>query len=75
MPTNPNVPSGSFRMKGEIASDPSHLRLVAGAWRKQPPGYVTVDLEGDYNARAGEYAGKVDFTGCSDFVLRRDLTS
>lgn len=75
VPTNPAVPSGSFRMKGELVSDPSHLRLNAGAWRKRPPGYVTVDLDGDYNPRAGEYVGRVDFDGCSDFVLRRDLTS
>ncbi len=75
VPSNPTVPSGSFVMKGQLGSDPTHLRLAAGAWRKRPPGYVTVDLEGDYNPKSGEYFGKVDFAGCSDFTVRRDLMS
>ncbi len=76
LPENGLAASGEFGMRGTVsAEDADHLRLAARGWVKRPFGYVTVDLDGRYDGRSGEYAGTVDGPGCSSFVLRRDMTS
>ena len=74
VPRNPSVPSGEFAMVGRLEHR-GHLDLRATAWRTQPPNYLTVDLEGDYDAMSGEYRGHVRGPGCGLFHLRRDLVS
>jgi hypothetical protein len=74
VPRNPAVPSGEFAMIGRLVQG-GHLELRAAAWRTQPPGYVSVDLDGDYDPFSGEYRGHVRGPGCSLFRLRRDLVS
>ncbi|MBO0766866.1 MAG: hypothetical protein J2P50_20060 [Hyphomicrobiaceae bacterium] len=74
VPHNALVPSGEFAMTGRLQRE-GHLGLHATAWRTQPPGYVTVDLDGNYDAISGEYRGHVDGWGCGLFHLRRDLVS
>jgi len=74
VPRNPTVPSGEFAMVGRLEHS-GHLDLRATAWRTQPPNYLTVDLEGDYDPMSGEYRGHVRGPGCGLFRLRRDLVS
>lgn len=73
LPENPQAASGQFMMRGRVdAADPDRLHLVAAQWLQRPAGYVTVDLDGRFNAASGDYAGRVDGIGCSRFVVRRD---
>lgn len=74
-PDNPSVPSGEYTMTGKVGSSVGHLRLTAQSWIKRPHDYVTVDLEGDYDARTGRYRGTVDGPRCSSFYVERDLIS
>ena len=41
--SNPNVPSGSYLMKGTINGQ--KINLTGSKWIKQPNGYVMVDIE------------------------------
>ncbi|MBO0767024.1 MAG: hypothetical protein J2P50_20865 [Hyphomicrobiaceae bacterium] len=59
-------------MTGRLQQD-GHLDLHATAWRRQPPDYVTVDVDGNYDAISGKYRGHVYGWGCGSFHLRRDL--
>jgi hypothetical protein len=68
-PTNPSVPPGSFRMKGSYTSFassqiPDVLKLSATSWIKQPPGYRTVDLEGNVDLTQGKLDGRILDPGC-----------
>ncbi|SDR26476.1 hypothetical protein SAMN05444161_2473 [Rhizobiales bacterium GAS191] len=72
---NPHVPSGQFRMFGQLGSKAGHLTLVARSWTHRPPFYVMVGLDGDYDPVSGQYKGLVDGPGCTSFVVQRDLIS
>lgn len=77
-PQNPNVPSGSFRMKGNLevfnSQDiPDVLDLKATTWINRPSGYVTVDLRGDVSQSKRRITGNVATPGCSTFdVVKRE---
>lgn len=68
VPTNPQVPSGSFAMKGAFSGE--KLVLKAGRWIKRPHDYLTVDLSGGA-PKQGVLSGTIDTDGCSSFLLRR----
>jgi D-alanyl-D-alanine carboxypeptidase len=73
-PSNPSVPSGSFRMKGSYRSSPSpgapaSLELKGTTWITQPSNWVTVDLRGDVRASERKITGRVITPGCSSFEL------
>lgn len=77
-PQNLNVPSGSFRMKGNLevfnSQDiPDVLDLKATTWINRPSGYVTVDLRGDVSQSKRRITGNVATPGCSTFdVVKRE---
>lgn len=73
-PSNPSVPSGSFRMKGSYTvsnsqNTPALLNLKGTSWIKQPPGWITVDLRGNVFVSDGKIIGDVTTPGCSRFEL------
>jgi hypothetical protein len=72
---NPHVPSGQFRMFGQLEGGAGHLTLVPRAWMRRPPFYVMVGLDGDYDPVSGQYKGQVDGPGCTTFIVQRDLVS
>lgn len=75
VPENPGVPSGEFEMTGRPGPQSDHLELAPGMWIIRPPGYVTVELDGDYDEASGEFSGRVIAPGCTRFILRRDQVS
>jgi hypothetical protein len=73
-PQNPNIPSGSFRMKGNLEvfnsrDIPDLLDLKATTWMNRPSGYETVDLRGDISNSKRRITGNVLTSGCSTFDL------
>ncbi|HEY9872414.1 MAG TPA: hypothetical protein V6D12_03215 [Candidatus Obscuribacterales bacterium] len=71
-PNHPNVPSGSFRMKGNLevfdsADIPDFLNLKTTSWINRPSGYETVDLRGDVSKSNRRITGNVITSGCSTF--------
>lgn len=71
-PTNPDVPDGSFRMRGATAvGDRVRLEATEEDWIEQPEGYVTVDLQGQLVG--AELSGEIINPECSVFhVVRAD---
>ncbi|NUT10677.1 MAG: protein kinase [Nonomuraea sp.] len=69
-PSNPDVPSGSFAMRGRLTGPV--LELTGDRWIDQPGEYLMVDLkaaiEGD---KPTAIRGIVDSDGCSTFEVRR----
>lgn len=64
--------AGSFQMSGKYRKQSRKLKLVAGDWVVQPPGYVTVDLDGTIEGDG--FSGRVLTPGCTTFKLRRSTT-
>ena len=63
--------AGIFNMAGTFTPATHHLALNAGSWIKQPPGFVSVNLDGNVAPDGHGYAGKVIGPGCSTFSIRR----
>lgn len=63
--------AGVFNMAGTFTPATHHLALNAGSWIKQPPGFVSVNLDGTVAPDNHAFAGKVIGPGCSTFSLRR----
>jgi hypothetical protein len=63
--------SGEFEMSGAYKSPTRRLRLVAGKWLSQPPGYVAVDMEGRVSPDGRSYSGRITTPGCGEFSVRR----
>jgi hypothetical protein len=66
LPSNPEVPTGSYTMKGYLF--PGVVVLYGSKWIKQPGGYILVDLAGPL-PKAGKFSGAV--STCSTFSLKR----
>jgi hypothetical protein len=66
-----NKTTGSFNMTGAYDTAARHLHLNAGNWVSQPPGFVTVNLDGTVSADGHGFSGTVQGPGCSTFSLRR----
>jgi hypothetical protein len=62
---------GSFNMSGTFTPATRHLSLQAGSWIKQPPGMVTVNLDGALTPDGHTIAGAVVGPGCSSFNVHR----
>lgn len=71
VPSNPNVPSGSFRMQGTYDAS-GNVTLRATDWINQPSGYSTVDLNGVISEDFTTYSGNVLTNGCSTFSLTKE---
>ncbi len=63
--------AGIFNMSGTFTPATHHLALNAGSWIKQPPGFVSVNLDGNVAPDNHGYAGRVIGPGCSTFSIRR----
>jgi hypothetical protein len=63
--------AGIFNMSGTFTPATHHLALNAGSWIKQPPGFVSVNLDGTVGPDNHGYAGRVIGPGCSTFSIRR----
>ncbi|MEO6863703.1 MAG: hypothetical protein ABI180_19530 [Microcoleus sp.] len=73
-PSNPSVPSGSFRMIGTYTNFnsreiPGLLELKGTTWIIRPSGYMTVDLRGNLFTSDNRIIGDVIAGGCSKFDL------
>ncbi|MFI5956084.1 hypothetical protein [Cryptosporangium sp. NPDC051539] len=66
--TNSDVPSGSYRMSGNVTD--GTMRLIGTAWINRPDGYGMVNLTST-GIGATHLTGTVEFTGCSTFDLDR----
>ena len=60
---------GEFRAAGPFSAPTRHLHLTAGAWVKQPPGFVPVDLDGHVSTDGKTFSGNVQGPGCSTFSV------
>ncbi len=70
--SNPEVPTGSFRMQGEIDLTAGVMNFSPVAWIAQPDGYLMVGLSGKSNDDGQSFSG--DVVGgykCSGFWLTR----
>jgi hypothetical protein len=67
LPSNPGVPSGSYKMTGEYTG--SDVQLTQDYWIKQPSGYAMVNLDGE--VRGGTFSGSVPYAGCGTFSLTK----
>ena len=63
--------AGIFNMSGTFTPATHHLALNAGSWIKQPPGFVSVNLDGTVAPDNHAFAGRVIGPGCSTFSIRR----
>lgn len=46
LPTNPSVPTGSYKIKGGYDTETGKITFVAGEWIEHPKGYNTLDFYG-----------------------------
>jgi hypothetical protein len=68
----PTGTSGHFELAGEYQPSSKRLKLVAGDWiGLQPPGYATVDMEGNVDASNVVFTGRILAPGCGPFSVRR----
>ncbi|MFF7187492.1 protein kinase [Streptomyces sp. NPDC008222] len=69
-PSNPQVPRGSFAMAGTVQN--GVLTLRATHWINQPPGYLTVDLQGSYGTSTPNHLdGRIYGPNCTTFSADR----
>ena len=66
-----NGKTGAFHMSGKYDHVTRHLRLSAGAWVVQPPGFVPVDLDGIVGPEGRSYGGAVIGPRCTSFSTHR----
>ena len=63
LPTNPRVPSGSFKMIGKIDLNSRRVVMKGDEWIKRPSSYYTVDLDGYLTDDGSAIIGDVVNTG------------
>lgn len=72
---NPNLPTGSFWMKGTVqlaASGVLEIRLAPDRWIQQPAGWVMVPLRVTSNPEQRAITGSIEFPSCSWIKASRD---
>lgn len=70
IPSNPDVPEGSYRMKGFL--EEGKLRLRRLEWVDRPEGFVMVGLNARLTERSPQtITGTVSNVGCGDFRIER----
>ena len=71
-PENPEVPKGSYVMRGVYDQKARRVVLKGERWMQQPSGYEMVGLDGRVAIQGDKIAGRIpDMFGCSDFEVRR----
>jgi hypothetical protein len=71
VPSNPDVPSGSFGMTGTYS--PTGVVLTQDYWIHQPPGYIMVNLFGTLQGDdifSGDITG-ANTAGCTTFSVSK----
>lgn len=69
--SNPQVPTGTYAMKGELNTETGELSLAGVNWIQRPPGYDMVPLSGKLSRGGALFTGRVEFPGCQQFTLER----
>jgi len=69
--SNPHIPSGSYRMKGEFDPQSRVIALGGTGWIDKPAGYEMVPLKGKIHSSNDRFLGIIEFEGCEEFELRR----
>ena len=73
VPQNPDVPNGSFQMRGVYGSNRSLVFTADESDWIENPGYVTVDLNGTVSANLTTYSGDVSgASSCTTFSLTKE---
>jgi hypothetical protein len=72
LPSNPNVPKGSFSMAGSLTAN-GQLVFKQQKWINQPPGYLMTDLAVTSPITAGvkKLSGDILLSACKGFSVRR----
>lgn len=63
-------PEGAFHQAGKVIGN--HLYLKGDYWYEDAPGFLTVDLDGDFADDGRTYSGKVAFQGCQTFEVHKE---
>lgn len=72
LPENPDVPEGSYQMRGTYDPASRRMKLDGATWLKAPLGYVMVGLEGQMTSSGQKISGHVpDLFSCTDFEVWR----
>lgn len=72
LPENPEVPKGTYQMRGTYDSPSRHVRLDGVRWIDAPSGYIMVGLDGHVNASGSRITGSVpNMFPCSSFEVWR----
>lgn len=67
-PKNPDVESGSYKIKGSFNSVTQQAYFEPGAWIKQPKGYISKPIIAYFNVPRGNVSAIFqDTTGCTSF--------
>ncbi len=74
-PSNPAIPSGTYRMSGTYDQASGKLFLGGTEWINQPANYEMVPLGGKVEASEDFFTGRIQFQGCKQFSLRRESSS
>jgi hypothetical protein len=71
--TNPNVPAGSFVVKGVFDEERGLIDMQPVSWITRPFGFVAVGLRGISTDRGTTFEGQITgaFFSCSTFVIRK----
>jgi len=73
-PENPDVPKGSYIMRGAYDQKARRLVLKGDRWVQRPSGYEMVGLDGRVVVEGDKIAGRIPGVfGCGNFELRRTL--
>lgn len=70
VPENPDVPSGSFVMRGTVRGDGT-VELVPDHWLEQPTDYWMVGLVGTIDPSGATLRGRIREAACGAFDLTR----
>ena len=69
--TNPNIPSGTYNMKGSFDEKTRGLQLGGISWINRPKDYDMVPLSGQIEKTDSMFIGRIEFPGCKQFTLKR----
>ena len=67
---SPEVPTGTYSMRGSYNRENGELELGGSAWINRPAGYDMVPLKGRIGSDE-TFTGRIEFQDCEEFTLRR----
>ncbi len=71
LPENPDVPSGSYKVEGSFEPRSHGFTMKGVSWITRPSGYQMVDASGTLSSDGTRIAGRIEFIGCTDFMMTR----